>query len=511
MKRKIGSYLALPVFLILGFFFATNDVFLQYAEAASAPDEIIVKYKPAVSETTKQRLRQTHGTPLKHRIEKIRAEVVRVPDRKIEDRIQRYKKDPNIEYAEPNYQATAFAISNDVSLSQQWGLFKINAANATSQSVWDVTTGNTNIKIAILDTGIEESHSDLSGKVVGSANFTSSPTVIDQDGHGTHVAGIAAAATNNNNGIAGTGYNASLLNAKVLDDTGSGYYSWIANGIIWAADNGANVINLSLGGPSSSFALQDAVNYAWSKGVVITAAAGNNNSSSPSYPAYYQNSIAVAATDSNDSKASFSNYGSWVDVASPGVAIYSTVNGNSYATWSGTSMATPFTAGLAALVWAKGTCTTNVCVREYIEKTADPIDGTGPNWKWGRINAYKAVSTVLPTPTPTPTPTPLPLMTVSALSMSSTYLSSTQRRINSTITVVNEATSTPLSSATVKATITSPSGIATTFSGQTNSSGKVTLQLRSREKGTFITTITSVSKTSHTYHPTKTTQSLLVQ
>ena len=179
------------------------------------------------------------------------------------------------------------------------------------------------------------------------------------------------------------------MNVKVLDDTGSGYYSWIANGITWAADNGAKVINMSLGGSSASSTLKRAVNYAWGKGVVLAAAAGNSGNRSPTYPAYYPNCIAVAATDSNDLKTSWSSFGSWVDVAAPGVDILSTFPNHSYQIGkalgydkgSGTSMATPHVAGLAALVWATGYGTSNTSVRARIEGNADPILGTRSYWR----------------------------------------------------------------------------------------------------------------------------------
>jgi len=149
---------------------------------------------------------------------------------------------------------------------------------------------------------IKSSHEDLTGKVVAAKNFTTSRTTDDKYGHGTHVAGIAAAVTNNSKGVAGAGVNCSLMNGKVLGDNGSGAYSWLINGIIWAADNGANVSNMSLSGSSESQALLDAVNYAWGKGVVLVAAAGNNGNSTPVYPAFYDNVIAVAATDQNDNR-----------------------------------------------------------------------------------------------------------------------------------------------------------------------------------------------------------------
>lgn len=380
----------------------------QITQDVRSTDEVIVRYKTSTGELEKERMRKDLGTFLKQKIQRLNIDVVRIQEGTVEEKIRQYKKDPNVVYAEPNFKAKAFGVTNDSSLSQQWGLFKIDAANYASISAWDVTTSNSSIKLAVLDTGIEESHPDLFGKVTASYNFTNSPTLSDIFGHGTHVAGIAAAATNNGIGVAGAGYNTSILNGKVLGDDGSGYYSWVANGIVWAADQGAQVINMSLGGGSPSITLEDAVNYAWSKGSVVVAAAGNAGNSSPQYPGYYQNAIAVGATDNNDIKASFSTYGNWVDVAAPGVGIYSTYKGGSYGSLSGTSMATPFAAGTSALIWAKGTCKTNICVREQLEKTADKISGTGTYWTWGRVNAYKAVSDILPTFVPTQTPIPTP-------------------------------------------------------------------------------------------------------
>jgi hypothetical protein len=234
----------------------------------------------------------------------------------------------------------------------------------------------------------------LADKVVTKINVTNFGSADDVYGHGTHVAGIAAAMTDNGMGVAGLGYSSTIMDVKVLDDNGMGAYSWIVSGIIWAVDNGADIINMSLGGSFASSAMEDAVNYAWETGVVVVAAAGNNGDSTPMYPAYYVNCIAVAATDANDAKASWSNYGDWVDVAAPGVSIYSTLKNNDYGYMSGTSMASPHVAGLAALVLATvsdtdGDGKLNDEVRNEIETTCDDINVAGVGS--GRINAYQAV------------------------------------------------------------------------------------------------------------------------
>ena len=185
---------------------------------------------------------------------------------------------------------------------------------------------------------------------------------------------------------------------KVLGDGGSGLYSWVASGITWAADNNADVINLSLTGTMASPTLQSAVDYAWSKGAVVVAAAGNSASSSPTYPASYANAMAVAATTDMDKLASFSNFGDWVDVAAPGITIYSTIPGG-YGYMSGTSMASPSVAGLAALLLSVVTDTNgngrlNDEVRSRIQANADAIPPAGIGS--GRINAYRAVTGTLP-------------------------------------------------------------------------------------------------------------------
>lgn len=341
--------------------------------------EILVKFKSGVSGEQGEE------------ISKLKVRVVKVNAGEEQAEIAKFKQNPNVEYAEVNGIWDAFhdtgetLVPNDTYFNgYQWNMTKIDGPGA-----WFVTQGGSGTRIAILDTGIKSSHEDLSGKVVASKNFTTSKTVDDKYGHGTHVAGIAAAVTNNGKGVAGVGFKCSLMNGKVLGDNGSGQWSWIASGIIWAADNGAKVINMSLGGSSGSQAISDAVDYAWNNGVVVVAAAGNEETDAPSYPAFYSNVIAVAATDQNDNRASFSNFGSWVDVAAPGVSILSSYirYRPPYVFMSGTSMASPHVAGLAGLLASQGRGNANI--RSAIETTTDNA-GSYPIAN-GRINAHRAV------------------------------------------------------------------------------------------------------------------------
>jgi thermitase len=233
--------------------------------------------------------------------------------------------------------------SDDNYSSEQWALQKIPG--------WQTGSGGSEILVAVLDTGIDRRHEDLAGKVTKSVNFTESATTSDAIGHGTHIAGIIAATANNGIGITGLAPNCRLLNVKVADDKGIVWSSAAAKGIIWAVNKGAKIINMSLAIPTATPALEEAVDYAWSKGVVIIAAAGNTGTSMPTYPASFSNVIAVAATDINNSLWEKSNHGDWVNAYAPGVEIFSTLPGNSYGYKSGTSIATAYATAAAALIF----------------------------------------------------------------------------------------------------------------------------------------------------------------
>ncbi len=349
--------------------------------------QVIVSFRSSLPSARINQFIASHGLKLNQSLLLPQTFIMIVPSGLEEKLSLVLSNSPLVEYAEPNYTATILETPNDPLFPQQWGLSRIQAPLA-----WDVATSSGDVDLAVIDTGIDGSHPDLSDRVVARANFTADPD-LDNNGHGSHVAGIAAANTNNSLGIAGLDRFVRLISVKVLNSAGSGSYSQVADGIIWAADNGAEVINLSLGGSFGSKTLQNAIKYASDKGVVIAAAAGNNGRSSRTYPAYYSQAIAVAATDQNDLKAYFSNYGSWVDVAAPGVSILSTTS-EDYQSWSGTSMATPFVAGLATLIKGQHPTWSSTQVRSQLETTADDIFGTGRYWTHGRINACKAIGSL---------------------------------------------------------------------------------------------------------------------
>ena len=212
-----------------------------------------------------------------------------------------------------------------------------------------LTTVNLETTVAVLDTGIDRDHEELDGQVAAETNFSKSFAPDDIHGHGTHVAGIIAA-KDNGLGIVGVAPGCLLLNVKVADDTGICLALALAKGIIWAVDNGANVINISIELREPSPKLENAINYAWSQGSLIIAAAGNHGSEAPTYPAFYENCLAVAASGSDNNLAPLSNHGDWVDVAAPGLDIYSTLPGNDYGYKSGTSFACAYVSGIGALL-----------------------------------------------------------------------------------------------------------------------------------------------------------------
>lgn len=298
-----------------------------------------------------------------------------------------------VEFSELEKIRSSAITTDDPLLERQWGLTNVNA-----QEAWEhARVSPISARIAILDTGVNSNHQDLRGKVIHQANFSSSETVEDIHGHGTHVAGIAAALTNNGNGIAGISYNsAGIMNIKVLGDTGSGTHSDVAEGIIYAANQGAHVINMSLGSTNSNETLRIAVNYAYTKGVLLVGAAGNNSSSTLHYPAAYNEVLAVAATNQSNELATFSNYGSWVEVAAPGQDILSTFSEESedsmtqYRVASGTSQAAPIISGLAGLIKATNPSLTNSQIRSIIQRAAIQ-SVSGGTIRFGRIDAMRAI------------------------------------------------------------------------------------------------------------------------
>lgn len=307
-----------------------------------------------------------------------------------------------VEYAEPHY----IYITNGIEIvpnDQLYNEYQWNLPTIDTEKGWDISRGAKEVVIAVIDTGVDLDHPEFKGKLVEGYNFINpEKKPYDDVGHGTHVAGIIGASTNNGEGIAGVTWYNKIMPIKVLDSSGTGSTYDVAQGIIWATDNGADIINLSLGNYADAQFLHDAVKYAYERDVVLVAATGNDFTAEPGYPAAYPEVIAVGATDENGKLAPFSNYGNYVDVTAPGVNIPSTYPKNQYAALSGTSMAGPHVAGLIGLIRAYNPEVTNAEMKDLIRKTAMDLGNPGydPYYGAGQINIVAALQRSGPTPPP---------------------------------------------------------------------------------------------------------------
>lgn len=290
------------------------------------------------------------------------------------DDVASLELDPAISYIEEDAEMS-------IQQTVPWGITRVQAPVAQTRGF----TGS-GVKVAVLDTGIS-THPDLN--IRGGVSFVpGEPTVADGNGHGTHVSGTIAG-LNNNIGVLGVAPNVELYGVKVLGANGSGSISGIAQGLQWAGNNGMHVANLSLGSSQPSATLEQAVNQATSQGVLVVAASGNSGAGTVGYPARYANAMAVGATDQNNNRASFSQYGQGLDIVAPGVGVESTYPGNRYTSLSGTSMATPHVAGVAALVKQKNPSWSNVQVRNHLKNTATNLGNTNL-YGSGLVNAEAA-------------------------------------------------------------------------------------------------------------------------
>ena len=409
------------------------------ATDSRSTEPLIVRFKPGAGQTGQVDAHVRAGAVRARTVALTNTVVVDVPAGRAVAALAEYNARPDVLYAEPDYPVQAYYTPNDPQYASQWALPKVGAPAA-----WDVTRGSATVRVAVVDCGVfsaqtgrnhsdgQAGHPDLRGRVILNQDFTSSATGFDDYcDHGTHVAGIIAANGNNGVGISGLAPEVSLMNAKVLSDSGSGSTSNILNGVSWAVQNGAHVVNMSLGRDGAcSQSENDMMNYAWSQGVVVVAAAGNSSLSSSGSPANCANVVSVASTTSTDAVSSFSNYGTNVDVAAPGSGILSTVRSGGYASYNGTSMASPYVAGLAGLVFSLNPNRTPQSVVDVIRTTAAQITGTGTKFAWGRIDAAAAVggggAPVPPAPTATstqivpPTLTPIPTSTLGPIPTPST-------------------------------------------------------------------------------------------
>ncbi|MBZ5580604.1 MAG: S8 family serine peptidase [Acidobacteriia bacterium] len=335
-----------------------------------------------------------HRAAARTRISGTGASVVEVPEESSAAIMKSLAATGLFEYVERDYYAHTANVPNDPWYSQQWYVPSLRLPQA-----WDITTGAASVVVAIVDSGVDATHPDLASKLVPGWNFlTGSADTADVLGHGTAVAGTAAASSNNGAGGAGVSWGSGIMPLAVVDADDFAAYSNIAAAIEYAADHGVRIINVSIGGTNASAALQDAVDYAWSKGAIVFAAAMNTGSSTPYYPAACNHAVAVSATDSSGALASFSNFGPWVALSAPGANIFAPVMGGGYGYWFGTSFASPIAAGIAALALSVNPALSNTDLVNLLEKNADDLGAGGfdPYFGWGRVNAYRTVLAALP-------------------------------------------------------------------------------------------------------------------
>ncbi|MBI5944987.1 MAG: peptidase S8 [Chloroflexi bacterium] len=359
--------------------------------------QVLVKITPNAHVSRVQPRLNPYGRVIElEELNKLGVILLEIPAAQIEEKMRELHELTGVAFVEPNYSVQAAdVIPNDPGWGLQPGLNAIRAPQG-----WGLSTGSGNVTVAIVDSGVDMSHADLAGKITGGYDFVNDDNTPQDDfGHGTHVAGIAAAQGNNGTGIAGVSWGAKVMPLKVLNSTGGGTYANVAAAIVWAADHGAQIINLSLGGASPSVTLEAAVVYAYNKGLLVVAASGNNGGNQVLYPARYPQVMAVGATNFSNQPASFSNYGPEVDVAAPGENIYSLAPGG-YLTKSGTSMSSAHVSGLAAVLFS---FTNNAgVVRNTIEATTLDVGPAG--WDLysgaGLIQMDSAIALLLP-PTPT--------------------------------------------------------------------------------------------------------------
>ena len=367
------------------------------------PGEVLVKFRPGRAPAALGELGP--GIQGSEELPRLGLHRLRVPPGQEQDFIDRLRRRPDVEYAQPNYVYRALFTPNDPYFGSQWNLPAIHAPEA-----WDITRGTAAIKVAVVDTGVDCGHPDLQGQCAAQVNYVDSNSgpIQDDNGHGTHVAGIIAAVMNNLIGVAGVAPGVKLVALKALDSSGSGDTTTVAQALHDAARTyGARVINLSLGGANDDPTLRNAINRAYAAGALIVAAAGNSGTSTPVYPAAYDHVIAVAAVDGSLQWASFSNYGSYIALVAPGVNILSTVprwQPYWYDYKTGTSMAAPHVSAAAALVLSLRPDLGPDAVASILFQTADDLGtpGCDPYFGYGLVNAYRAVRAVAPAPPPVP-------------------------------------------------------------------------------------------------------------
>ena len=393
---------------------------VNFQGAGSASNSWLVTFRTGVNGFSAMSAVNATGATDVGDLADINTQVLTLPAGREQQALAALARDPRVASIEQDGTYQAALVPSDPQWQHAWGPKLVRAPEA-----WNMSTGKASTIIAIVDTGVDRTQPDLRGRVLKGWDFVNNDNnPRDDNGHGTAVAGVAAAAANDGVGIAGLCWHCDILPVKVLNAAGSGAHSNIAAGIIWATKHGADVINMSLAGPSQSNVVAAAVAYARNHGVVVVAAAGNEGSSRHFYPAADPGVISVGATNSSDRMYSWSNRGAWVKLSAPGCALTGKP-GPAWTWWCGTSFATPVVAGIAALMKSLRPGMSRAAIERTLLSSTVKVRGVSN----GRIDAARAVRTAWnlaapssspsPTPsatakpTPTPTPTPKPTATPS--------------------------------------------------------------------------------------------------
>ncbi len=365
----------------------------KHRPAEYRPDELLVRFRPDLEPEQIDAINGLNGATAIKRIPAISMYQLKLPDGSDLPAVQKtYQESPLVEKIEPNILLHLPQLTpDDTDFGDQWGLQKMMVPEA-----WTITTGSPSLIVAILDTGVDAKHPDLIHRIVDGYDIVHQQAGIPEDdqGHGTQMAGIIAGEGQNGIGMSGVNFNGRVMPVKVLDGNGTGTAADIAEGLIYAADHGAHVINMSFGGSGYSEMLNDAIQYAHQRNVVLVAGAGNDNTDAPAYPAAYPNVLAVTATGPQDEKWPAANFGSHVALAAPGVGILTAAVNGGYLYGTGTSHAAAMVSGVAALLKAKDARYSNVQIEKLLQASADDlgVKGRDSTFGAGRANAYRALT-----------------------------------------------------------------------------------------------------------------------
>lgn len=398
-----------------------------FAQEAYIANQLIVKFKPGTTAAQQSAVHKQVGTTVVQTASSIGWILVRIPTNKSLATVEaQYRANSTIALTSKNPTVKKFIDPNDTDWPKQWGPVRVNAPQ-----MWDLNVGAPAATVAILDTGVDLDHPDLMGNLLpGTDTGDGDNNPDDPDGHGTHCAGIAGAIGNNGLGVAGMGWTNKILPVRVFGAAG-GFA--VATGITWAADNGADVISMSLG-VGDFEALHEAIDYAWGKNILLVAAAGNDGDQRQNLPASHEKVLAVSNSTQDDSRNPGSTYGQWVDVAAPGTDIWATLPGGTYGSLTGTSMSCPMVAGLAGVIYsAGGDGMTNQQAWDLITSTSVDVDYV----KHGRIDAFEAVNNVAQWETRTTAPGSISLYSGRALTGGPTQVATKDGKVASSIATLD--------------------------------------------------------------------------